>query len=108
MVASVFHLRIGAAASPSERVRAVFIKPGFVPSVFHFKLPLEVVRFLRKTATPPKSFSRRGPGDKLELPIVLAPVFTFPVTIVPEETDFRSTGPFVSFPVYLLAFPSYR
>jgi len=108
MVASIFHARVGAAAGPSEPLRPVFVKPSFVSSVFHFKLLLEVVRFLRKTATPPESFSRRGSGDKLELSVVLASVFTFPVPIVPEETELRSAGPFVSFPVCLLAFPSYR
>jgi len=53
MVASVFYARIGATAGPSEPLQAVFVRPRFVASVFHFKLLLEVARFLRKTGTPP-------------------------------------------------------
>jgi len=38
---------------------------------------------------------------------MLAPIFTFSVAIVPDETELGSAGPFVSFPVCLLAFSSW-
>jgi len=106
VIASPFHPGIGTTARPSEALRPVLVKTRFVASELPFKLPLEVVRFVRDTPTPAQFFLQRRPGHKLELALMLAPVFTFPVAIVPEETELCSTGPFVRFPVCLLAFSS--
>jgi len=106
VIASPFHPGIGTTTRPSEALRPVLVKTRFVSSELPFKLPLEVVRFVRDTPTPAQFFLQRRPGHKLELALMLAPVLTFPVAIVPEETEFCSTGPFVRFPVCLLAFSS--
>ena len=106
VIASPFHPGIGATTRPSEALRPVFVKTRFVASELPFELPLEVVRFICETPTPAQFFLRRRPGHKLEFAFMQAPVFTFPVAIVPEETELCSTGPFVRFPVCLLAFSS--
>ena len=106
MIASPFHPGIGTTARPSEALRPVLVKTRFVASKLPLKLLLEVIRFVRETPTPAQIFFRRRPGHELELAFMLAPIFTFPVTIVPVHTDLCSTGPFVRFPVCLLAFSS--
>ena len=106
MIASPFHPGIGTTARPSEALRPVLVKTRFVASKLPLKLLLEVIRFVRQIPTPAQIFFRRRPGHELELAFMLAPIFTFPVPIVPVHTDLCSTGPFVRFPVCLLAFSS--
>ena len=103
VIAPPFHPGIGTTARPPEALRPVLVEPRFVAPELPFKLALEIVRFVRETPTPAQFFLRRGPGHKLEFAFMLASVFTFPVAIVPDETEFRSTGTLVRFPVCLLA-----